>query len=124
VFFGLTVLSVIILLTQLLSRVVVILGMHGVINFFSVSLLVKELFASVFTYAGMPMLVFSLILLLHYNKYVEYKEKTWIIIKKLFKFIAETSFIIPFMVVIYPLPFFSAFFKYNIMGYYKNRELT
>ncbi len=124
VFFGLTVLSVIILLTQLLSRMVVILGMHGVINFFSVSLLIKELFASVFTYAGMPMLIFSLILLLHYNKYVEYKEKSLIIIKKLFKFIIETSFIIPFMVVLYPLPFFSAFFKYNIMGYYKNRELT
>jgi len=122
-FFLLTVLSVVILITRLLRTIVVILGMQGVISFFSFSLLIRELLASVFTYAGMPMIVFSLILLLHYNKYVEYKEKNITIFFKLIKFILETSFFIPFVVVLYPWPFFSAFFKY-VTGYYKNRELT
>jgi hypothetical protein len=110
-------------MTRLLRTLVVILGMQGVISFFSFSLLIKESLASIFTYAGMPMIVFSLILLLHYNKYVEYKEKNRVTLVKLLKFILETSFIIPFMVILYPLPFFSAFFKYAT-GYYKNRELT
>lgn len=122
-FFSLTVLSVIILLTRLLKSIVTMLGIQGVMSSFSFSLLIKELLASVFTYAGMPMIIFSLILLLHYNKYVEYKKSNLDILMKLVKFIFETSFIIPFMVVLYPLPFFSAFFKYSI-GYYKNRELT
>jgi len=55
---------------------VIILGMQGMFSFFSVSLLFKELLASVFIYAGMPMVLFSLILLLHYNKYVEYHHKS------------------------------------------------
>jgi hypothetical protein len=71
----------------------------------------------------MPMIVFSLFLLLHYNRYIEYKENDWTIAKKFLKFLAETSFVLPFMVVLYPWPFFSAFFKYTT-GYYRNRELT
>jgi hypothetical protein len=71
----------------------------------------------------MPMIIFALILLLHYNKFVEYKENCWKILGRLVKFILETSFIIPFLVILYPLPFFSAFWKYSI-GYYKHRELT
>ena len=123
VFFWLTVLSVVILITRLFRTLVVILGMQGVTTSFPMSLITKEVLASIFTYAGMPMIIFSLILLLHYNKFVEYNENHWKIGKKLIKFILETSFIIPFIVVLYPLPFFSAFWKYST-GYYKNRELT
>jgi len=122
-FFWLTVLSVVILITRLFRTFVVILGMNGVLSSFSVSLLTNEILASIFTYAGMPMIIFALILLLHYNKFVEYKENCWKILGRLVKFILETSFIIPFLVILYPLPFFSAFWKYSI-GYYKHRELT
>jgi len=74
VYFLATILSMVVLLTRLLRTIVVIIGMQQVINFFSISLLIKELFISIFTYAGMPMIVFSLFLLLHYNRYIEYKE--------------------------------------------------
>jgi hypothetical protein len=67
-------LSVVILITRLFRTFVVILGMNGVLSSFSVSLLTNEILASIFTYAGMPMIIFALILLLHYNKFVEYKE--------------------------------------------------
>jgi len=48
--------------------------MQGVTTSFPMPLITKEVLASIFTYAGMPMIIFSLILLLHYNKFVEYNE--------------------------------------------------
>jgi hypothetical protein len=65
---------VVILITRLFRTLVVILGMQGVTTSFPMSLITKEVLASIFTYAGMPMIIFSLILLLHYNKFVEYNE--------------------------------------------------
>ncbi len=123
IYFAVTVLSMFILFTRLLRTIVLVIGMQQVIDFFSFSLLAKELLISVLTFAGMPMIVFSLFLLLHYNRYIEYQENNWVMTKKFLKFLIETSLVLPFMVVLYPWPFFSAFFKYTI-GYYRNRELT
>ncbi|MFA5230210.1 MAG: hypothetical protein WC422_02100 [Candidatus Paceibacterota bacterium] len=64
----------VILFTRLLRTLVLVIGMQQVVDFFSFPLLIKELLVSVLTFAGMPMIVFSLFLLLHYNRYIEYKE--------------------------------------------------
>jgi predicted membrane protein len=90
---------------------------------FSVAAISKQALLSVLSIAGLPMLLFSLLLLLHYSRFVEYPTKNIAFFLKFLVFMLKTAFLIPFVVFLYPLPFFSAFVKYSL-GYYKKRELV
>lgn len=120
VFFLITVLSIFILVSRIFKTIVIVLGMQ---KYFSTLQISKEILLSIFSFAGLPMILFSLVLLFHYNKYVEYDKSNFKTFKSLIRFIVETSLIIPFLVFLYPLPFFSAFMEYRL-GYYKKRELV
>ncbi len=123
VFFLLTILSVFVLVTNLIKNVILLIGMNQWYGVFSVAAISKQALLSVLSIAGLPMLLFSLLLLLHYSRFVEYPTKNIAFFLKFLVFMLKTCFLIPFVVFLYPLPFFSAFVKYSL-GYYKKRELV
>ncbi len=122
-FFFLTIFSFVIIVSRLVKGIVLLLTLQSLAVYFSPAFTIRETLYTMASIVGLPMVLFSMFLLLRYHKYIEKPKSNRFAALELFKFMLIEGLWIPLVLFVYPLPFFMAMVEHSL-GVYKKRELV
>ncbi len=122
-FFLLTISSFLVLVSRIIKGIFLIITLQSLAVYFSPAFTLRETLYAMASIVGIPMIIFSLILLHRYKKYIETPKSKLFQAWELIKFILMEGIVIPLVLFVYPLPFFVALVEHSL-GMYKNKELV